>query len=79
MSELEQPRPKISCRGITHWFRDARSRRVVQAIKGVDIDIHEREFVSIVGPSGCGKTTLLNQIAGLLRPTEGSVGSMARR
>ena len=37
----------------------------VQVIKGVDLDIHEREFVVFVGPSGCGKSTLLRLVAGL--------------
>src|SRR3954453_16718774 len=36
----------------------------VQGIKGVDLDIHEREFVVFVGPSGCGKSTLLRLGAG---------------
>ncbi|MBP9049410.1 MAG: sn-glycerol-3-phosphate ABC transporter ATP-binding protein UgpC [Tabrizicola sp.] len=36
-----------------------------EAVRGIDIDISEREFVVIVGPSGCGKSTLLRMIAGL--------------
>ena len=43
------------------------------ALNGVDLDIHENEFVTVVGPSGCGKSTLLNIIAGLLEPTSGQV------
>lgn len=43
------------------------------ALNGVDLDIHENEFVTVVGPSGCGKSTLLNIIAGLLEPTSGTV------
>ena len=35
------------------------------ALNGVDLDIHENEFVCVVGPSGCGKSTLLNIIGGL--------------
>jgi NitT/TauT family transport system ATP-binding protein len=38
---------------------------------GVDLDIAEGEFLSLVGPSGCGKTTLLRIIAGLAEPSEG--------
>ena len=45
----------------------------VQALDDVTFSVGEREFVSIVGPSGCGKTTLLKLIAGLLRPSAGSV------
>src|SRR5919206_1151112 len=43
----------------------------VQVIKGVDLDIHEREFVVFVGPSGCGKSTLLRLVAGLEDITTG--------
>src|ERR1700712_1332016 len=38
---------------------------VVEVIKGVDLDIDDKEFVVFVGPSGCGKSTLLRMIAGL--------------
>ena len=43
------------------------------ALNGVDMDIHENEFICVVGPSGCGKSTLLNIIAGLGEPTSGKV------
>ena len=43
------------------------------ALNGVDMDIHENEFICVVGPSGCGKSTLLNIIAGLTQPTSGTV------
>ncbi len=43
------------------------------ALNGVNLDIHENEFVCVVGPSGCGKSTLLNIIGGLEEPTEGKV------
>jgi nitrate/nitrite transport system ATP-binding protein len=41
------------------------------ALQGVNLDIHQGEFVSLIGHSGCGKSTLLNLIAGLTRPTGG--------
>ncbi len=44
-----------------------------QAIKNIDINIKEGEFVCFLGPSGCGKTTLLRCIAGLETQTAGSV------
>ena len=46
---------------------------VVKALKGVDIQFRESEFVSILGQSGCGKTTLLNIIGGLDRYTDGDL------
>ena len=45
----------------------------VRALKGIDINFRENEFVAILGPSGCGKTTLLNIIGGLDRYTSGDL------
>lgn len=45
----------------------------VVALNGVNLEIADNEFVTVVGPSGCGKSTLLNIIAGLLEPTSGRV------
>ena len=45
----------------------------INALSGVNFSIGKNEFVSIVGPSGCGKTTLLSIVAGLLKPSGGSV------
>ncbi len=45
----------------------------VQAVRGVNLDIADGQFVVFVGPSGCGKTTTLNLIAGLEEPTAGEV------
>lgn len=42
-------------------------------IKGIDLDIHDREFVVFVGPSGCGKSTLLRLIAGLEDVSSGTL------
>ena len=45
----------------------------VQAMKDVNINVMENEFVSIVGPSGCGKSTLLRMIGGLDTATSGKI------
>jgi NitT/TauT family transport system ATP-binding protein len=47
--------------------------QAVHALKEIDLDIDEHEFVTIVGPSGCGKSTLLYLVAGFLRPTAGTL------
>ena len=46
---------------------------VLQALKGVDLEIVRGEYISIMGPSGSGKSTLFNMIGALDRPTAGSV------
>lgn len=45
----------------------------VRALKGININFRENEFVAILGPSGCGKTTMLNIIGGLDRYTSGDL------
>ncbi len=42
-------------------------------LKGINLDIYENEFVTLLGPSGCGKTTLLRILGGFLEPTQGNV------
>jgi len=65
---------------LTVRFRSKRS--ATTALEDVTMTVEAGEFVSIVGPSGCGKSTLLKVIAGLVRPTSGSVsllGSLVTR
>lgn len=47
--------------------------RAIQALRGVDFEVVQGEFVALVGPSGSGKSTLINMITGIDRPTEGEV------
>jgi ABC-type sugar transport system ATPase subunit len=58
----------VSLRGLVKRFADD-----VVAVKGVDLDIAEGEFLTLLGPSGCGKTTTLRLIAGLEEPSEGAI------
>ena len=44
-----------------------------QVLDGLDLEIKDKEFITLLGPSGCGKTTLLRLIAGLDQPTSGEV------
>ena len=50
-----------------------KSYDTVEALCGLDLDIHEGEFLTLLGPSGCGKTTALRVIAGLEAPSSGRV------
>jgi putative spermidine/putrescine transport system ATP-binding protein len=57
----------VSLRGLTKQFG------AVTAVAGVDLDIAEGEFFSMLGPSGSGKTTVLRMVAGFEAPSSGSV------
>jgi len=61
----------IEIRGVTKRYQVGAEE--VWALRGVDLDIYEAEFLSIMGPSGSGKSTLFNQIGALDFPTEGAV------
>jgi NitT/TauT family transport system ATP-binding protein len=61
----------VSVRGVTKRFASARGTYV--AVQDITLDAGAGTFVSLVGPSGCGKSTILNIIAGLLEPSDGSV------
>lgn len=61
--------PIIRLRGITKVFGEGAT--AFQALKGVDLDIAERDFVAVMGPSGSGKSTTMNILGCLDVPTEG--------
>src|SRR5207249_5684766 len=54
-------------------FRSWSGGREVAILDGVNLDVAARETVAVTGPSGSGKSTLLGLIAGLDRPTAGSI------
>jgi ABC-type nitrate/sulfonate/bicarbonate transport system ATPase subunit len=64
-------RTKIEVRDVSKGFTSDKGR--LHVIENVSFRVREGEFVAIVGPSGCGKTTLLNLMAGFIRPDAGSV------
>lgn len=61
----------ISIRGLEKTFPS--SHGLVQAVRKIDLDVAENEFVVLLGPSGCGKTTTLRCVAGLERPDGGRI------
>jgi len=64
----------LEVRGVSKSFGAAgKSRRHVQALQDVSLEVGPREFLSIVGPSGCGKSTLLRLVDGLEKPQSGQV------
>jgi putative ABC transport system ATP-binding protein len=63
--------PVVTCKDVSKEYK--RGKEVVVALKDVNLEVNEGDFVVIVGPSGCGKTTLLNVMAGLDQPSTGRV------
>ena len=61
----------LQLKGITKNYLSGDNE--VKALKGIDLEFRESEFVSILGQSGCGKTTMLNIIGGLDRYTSGDL------
>ncbi len=61
----------VSIQGVSKVFR--RRGQIVEALRSVDLDVGQGEFVSLLGPSGCGKSTLLRIIGGLIEPDGGGV------
>ena len=73
MAMLED-NPLVTCRGVTKVYGSGNAE--VHALRGVDLDVYAGEITMLVGPSGCGKTTLLSVLAGILRPTAGTVDAL---
>jgi NitT/TauT family transport system ATP-binding protein len=64
---------KIVARSVRIVYRGKHNHEPILACNGIDLDVDESAFVSIVGPSGCGKTTLLYAIDGLLPINGGEI------
>ena len=61
----------IECRDLTRTY--LRGSEKITPLDGLDLDIDAGRFVALMGPSGSGKTTLLNLLAGIDRPTRGTL------
>ena len=64
---MSLPAPIIAARGIERRFGP------VVALRGVDLSVAAGEVILLAGPNGAGKSTLLRTLAGLARPTRGTV------
>ena len=58
---------KLQLIGITHLYRNG------EGVRGIDLEVTEKELVTLLGPSGCGKTTILRVVGGFLTADEGKV------
>lgn len=61
----------VQCRQLVKEFGDGDNR--LRVLHGIDLRVLAGEMTLLAGPSGCGKTTLISLIAGLLKPSEGSI------
>ena len=64
---------KLEARGVEVEYFNTRTGKRLTALKDVNLDIEQAEFISIVGTSGCGKTTFLNAVDGLLPTKRGRI------
>ncbi len=67
VSSTTSPAPAVRLEGISKHYGD------VVAVEGIDLDVRDGEFFSMLGPSGSGKTTTLRMIAGFEQPTTGRI------
>ncbi len=71
------PKPAITIKGLVKIFTLGKEK--VYALNGIDLTIYPNEIVCLLGTSGSGKSTLLNMMAGLEKPTKGSVTIFGER
>lgn len=62
--QLEPAQTMVAINKVTMSFGE------FTAVRDVDIQVGDGEFLAIVGPTGCGKSTILNSVAGLLKPSQ---------
>jgi NitT/TauT family transport system ATP-binding protein len=70
---LRQKHSRIIVRGLCKQFTDISRHERIVALDGIDLEIGDDEFLTVLGPSGCGKTTLLNIVAGFDHASDGTV------
>ena len=69
---LRKPPPLLALNGVSKRFRGP-DGRAHTALEAVDLTVAPGRFCVLIGPTGCGKSTILSMIAGLARPSEGSI------
>ncbi|HEX2755768.1 MAG TPA: ABC transporter ATP-binding protein [Candidatus Limnocylindrales bacterium] len=72
MTTQNPPGPVVRISGVDKTFRRG-DQVVTKALEGIDLEIAQGEFVSLIGPSGCGKSTLLRIVGDLTSPSSGTV------
>lgn len=76
-ADVNAPKVAISIVGLSKTFVIGKEK--VKALNGIDLEIYENEIVCLLGTSGSGKSTLLNMMAGLEKPTKGTITIFGER
>ncbi|RLQ93196.1 ABC transporter ATP-binding protein [Falsibacillus albus] len=63
----------IDIQNVKKWYPKKKSKEVIEAVKGISLQVKRGEVVGLLGPNGAGKTTLIKMMCGLLIPNEGTV------
>ena len=63
--------PLVSIRGLSKHY--VRGDQLIPVLVDLDLDVDEGDFVALMGPSGSGKSTLLNLVAGIDKPSSGTI------
>lgn len=77
MTKTKESEPLVVASGVTKTFKTGKLE--VKALRGIDVEVHEGDFLALVGPSGSGKTTLLNLVGALDRPTSGELSVLGHK
>jgi NitT/TauT family transport system ATP-binding protein len=64
---------KLAVQHVSKVYTTGKERQEVEALAGINLEVNEGEFFSLVGPSGCGKSTLLYIIGGFIPPSGGKI------
>lgn len=73
MEQKRELKEMIVCEGVSRVFADEATKTRTDVVGQLDLKVEENEFLVLFGPGQCGKTTILNLLAGLDRPTTGSI------
>ncbi|HET7096945.1 MAG TPA: ABC transporter ATP-binding protein [Casimicrobiaceae bacterium] len=63
--------PLVAIRDLTKYY--VRGDQVIPVLVGINLDVYEGDYVALMGPSGSGKSTLLNLVAGIDKPSSGTI------
>ena len=63
----------LTCKDLSMTYHNPQTGAEVHALKDINFTLKKGELLAVLGPSGCGKTTLLNMVAGFLKPTAGEM------